>query len=84
MKRYPASKARAQLSRLLDAAEQGEVVAIERRGVRFTLRSDEHAVRRSAKRTPVLEVLDPAVAAGEWTWSRGPQGLRFRRKRSRR
>jgi antitoxin (DNA-binding transcriptional repressor) of toxin-antitoxin stability system len=81
MKRYTAAKARAQLSSLLDAAENGEVVAIERRGVRFTLRSEKPARRRKSK--PRLEIVDPALLDGEWTWASGARGLRLRLKRAR-
>ena len=80
MKRYTASKARAQLSSLLDAAENGEVVAIERGGVRFTLRSETRPRARKRKRVPRLEAVDPMVLAGEWTWSSGVRGLRIRPK----
>jgi antitoxin (DNA-binding transcriptional repressor) of toxin-antitoxin stability system len=79
MKRYTAAKARAHLASLLDAAEGGEVVAIERRGVRFTLRSEKRP-RKAAKRAARLEVVDRRVLVGEWTWSSGARGLRFRRK----
>ena len=83
MKRYTASKARAQLSSLLDAAENGEVVAIERGGVRFTLRSERRPLRQKSKRAPRLEAVDQMVLAGEWTWSSGVRGLRIRRKPAR-
>jgi antitoxin (DNA-binding transcriptional repressor) of toxin-antitoxin stability system len=83
MKRYTAAKARAQLSSLLDAAEDGEVVAIERRGVRFTLRSEKRPRQRRSKRAPKLAAVDRRVLAGEWTWSSGVQGLRLRRKPAR-
>ncbi len=39
MKRYTAAKARQQFSLLLDAAERGEPVIVERRGVRFRIRA---------------------------------------------
>jgi hypothetical protein len=83
MKRYTASKARAKLSSLLDAAEGGEVIAIERRGVRFTLRSERPRRARSRRRSRRLESVDPFVLEGEWTWSSGARGLRLRRKPAR-
>ena len=83
MKRYTAAKARAQLSSLLDDAENGEVVAIERRGVRFTLRSEKRSRKRTSKRTPKLAAVDRMVLAGEWTWSSGARGLRLQRKPAR-
>ncbi len=83
MKRYTAAKARARLSSLLDAAENGEVVAIERRGVRFTLRSEKRPSQRKSKPVPKLAAVDRRVLAGEWTWSSGVRGLRLRRKPAR-
>ena len=83
MKRYTAAKARTQLSSLLDAAENGEVVAIERRGVRFMLRSEQRPRQRKSKRPPRLESVDRMVLEGEWTWSSGARGLRIRRKPAR-
>lgn len=83
MKRYTAAKARAKLSSLLDAAEDGEVVAIERRGVRFTLRSEKRPQKRRTKRAPKLAAVDPMVLAGEWTWSSAGRGLRIQRKPAR-
>lgn len=83
MKRYSTAKARAELSTLLDAAEDGEVIVIERRGVRFSLRSEgEKKPRR--KRRSRIEHVDPLILEGEWTWSMGAGGVRLRRKTRRR
>ena len=79
MKRYTAAQARKNLAEVLDAAERGESVVIERRGVRFGVAAD-HSPRRPANGPPVLEILDPAVAEGQWTWELGAKGLRFRRR----
>jgi hypothetical protein len=57
------------------------VVAIERRGVCFTLRSEKHPRRKKAK--PRLEVVDRALLDGEWTWASGTRGLVLRRKPAR-
>jgi prevent-host-death family protein len=38
MKRYSASQARARLAEVLDAAQRGMPVVIERRGVRYVVR----------------------------------------------
>jgi prevent-host-death family protein len=75
MKRTTASGARQHLSELLDAAERGEQVVIERRGVQFVLVPQ----RRRPPRKPrvLVEILDPAVESGQWTWEPGPGGLRF-------
>lgn len=76
MKRYSAAQARQHLAELLDAAERGEPVIIERRGVRFALGTAATKVR--AKRVkPLFEVVDPALLDGQWTWESGPDGLSF-------
>ena len=78
MKRYTAAKARQQFSLLLNTAERGESVIIERRGVRFRIRVEQQPGLRSApRRVPVIEFVDPAVAAGRWGWDWEPEGLRF-------
>ncbi len=82
VKRYSTAKARAKLSTLLDAAENGEIIVIERRGVRFRLRSEEEKPRR--KRRSRIEHVDPLILEGDWTWSMGAGGLRLRRKSRRR
>ena len=61
---------------MLDAAERGEDVIIERRGVRYTLRV-EAGTSRPLRRRSVIEYVDPAVERGEWTWALGPDGLAF-------
>jgi len=78
MKRFTAAKARQQFSLLLDTAERGESVIIERRGVRFRIRAEQQpALRATSRRVPVIEFVDPAIAAGRWSWDWGPEGLRF-------
>jgi antitoxin (DNA-binding transcriptional repressor) of toxin-antitoxin stability system len=78
MKRYTAGQARAQLAHVLNAAERGEAVVIERRGVRFIVQADRP--RRRVVGRSVIEFADPAVIEGEWTWTSGRQGLRFSRR----
>jgi antitoxin (DNA-binding transcriptional repressor) of toxin-antitoxin stability system len=75
MKRYNAAQARANLSSLLDAAEAGEPVVIERRGVRFRLETDKG--RRPPRSSSVIEDVDPQVMEGNWEWQWGPDGLGF-------
>jgi prevent-host-death family protein len=78
MKRYSVTTARQRISDLLNAAEAGESVVIERRGVQFRLvavRSAEHPRRRNL----VLE-MDPAVEEGRFTWEAGESGLSFSRR----
>ena len=78
MKRYTAAKARQQFSLLLDTAERGESVVIERRGVRFRIRAErQSALKALPSRPPLIEFVDPAVTAGRWSWDWEPEGLRF-------
>ena len=81
MRRYTSSQARERLSDVLDAAERGEAVVIERRGARFSLRVERASRTPARRRLPAIEMLDPAVAAGEWTWTWKPGGLAFRGRR---
>jgi antitoxin (DNA-binding transcriptional repressor) of toxin-antitoxin stability system len=85
VRRYTASQARQRFADLLDAAERGEAVMIERGERRFVLTAEKRTRRKKAAPTRI-EWMDPAVTAGEWTWKLGPQGLAFRpqRRRSRR
>jgi len=84
MKRYTTAKARAEFSTLLDSAEDGETIVIERRGVRFSLRSEGEEKPRQHKRRSRIEHMDPLILEGEWTWNMGAGGLRLRRKSRRR
>ncbi len=77
MKRYTAATAKQQFSLLLDAVEQGESILIERRGVRFCLHTERQAGPKKTPRVAVIEIVDPAVVAGEWKWEWEPTGVRF-------
>lgn len=77
MKRYTVSQARMRISEVLDSAERGEAVFIDRQGVRFEVTLAKSKGKATKKRTPVLKILDRAVEAGDWTWSHGPDGLTF-------
>jgi antitoxin (DNA-binding transcriptional repressor) of toxin-antitoxin stability system len=78
MKRYTAAQARQQFADLLDAAERGRPVVIERRGVRFLVHAQPRGRhRRPARRKSIFESVDRAVAAGEWTWSWKAEGVSF-------
>jgi antitoxin (DNA-binding transcriptional repressor) of toxin-antitoxin stability system len=81
--RYTSSQVRERLADVLDAAERGEEVVVERRGVRFVIRAER--ARRSGRnaRQPMIEILDPAVAEGAWTWTFKSAGLTFLSKRRR-
>jgi hypothetical protein len=75
MKRYSVNQVRMRLAEALDSAERGEVVVIERRGIRFKLESTKPAPR--PRRAPTLRILDAAIETGDWTWKSGPDGLSF-------
>jgi antitoxin (DNA-binding transcriptional repressor) of toxin-antitoxin stability system len=82
MKRYTAAQARQHLSSVLDAAEAGEPVVIERRGVRFAVRPETKAAGR--RRASLVEWMDPAIEAGNWTWEWTSRGLLFSGRKPRR
>jgi len=82
VKHYRVSEARARFGDLLDEAEKGDAVVIERHGVRFTL-SAERPVGRSAAAAPLFTFVDPHVMSGQWSWASGARGLRFRPRRRR-
>jgi antitoxin (DNA-binding transcriptional repressor) of toxin-antitoxin stability system len=82
-KRYTVARVRERLSDALDEAEKGAEIFIERRGTRFRLTLDRPKPTRSSSRKPRIEVLDPAVAEGQWTWSWTPRGLSFKPRKRR-
>ena len=84
MKRYTVAEVRERLAEALDRADRGEPVVIERRGVRYELKSVRRAGTRAKRRPPQIEVLDAAVAAGEWQWAWDDDGLRFGPRATRR
>jgi hypothetical protein len=56
-------------------------VFIERKGVRYRLSLDTGKPRRT-RRASRIQVVDPAVAAGKWTWDGTATGVRFRARKS--
>lgn len=81
-KRYSVSHVRERLSEALDEADKGMAVFIERRGVRYQLtRASAPDRPRPAKRKPRIEILDPSIEAGTWTWAWTPDGVTFRGQR---
>ena len=77
MARYTASDARRQFFHLLDAAEKGEEVVLERHGVRFRLVLDGLPADESS--TSPLIIKDEEVLSGNWTWGTDEEGhLEFR------
>jgi antitoxin (DNA-binding transcriptional repressor) of toxin-antitoxin stability system len=77
MKMYTVATLRRRLADALDETERGVPVIIERRGVRYRL-SVETARPRRRVRQSIIEIVDPAVADGQWTWEWTTAGLRFR------
>jgi hypothetical protein len=55
-------------------------VIIERKGVRYRLALDKPASARKT-RPPRVDILDPAVAGGQWTWAWKSGGLTFKGQR---
>ena len=76
MKGFTVAEARARFGDLLDQAEQGNAVVIERHGVRFLLKAE--AGQHPAPPGKFFERLDPALERGEWSWDLTNAGARFR------
>lgn len=79
MKKYTVGMARERFAQALDEAQRGEPVFIERKGVTYRL-SVEKPAKAARSKKPYIEVMDPAVEAGLWTWDWSPGKLRFRSK----
>lgn len=69
------AEARARFGEVLDQAEAGTPVLIERRGVRFRVVVDD-APKRGAAAS--FAYVDDAVASGQWTWESGRSGVTFK------
>jgi hypothetical protein len=69
------------MAEVLDTAERGESVVIERQGIRFKIEATGESASR--KRVPTLEILDSSVETGDWTWQEGPGGLSFKPRKPR-
>jgi hypothetical protein len=82
MKSFKVAEARARLGELLDEAESGQTVFIERHGVRFILTADRKEAPAAPPASPIKWV-HPDVMSGQWTWDLSPKGLRFRPRRRR-
>lgn len=70
------AEARARFGELLDEAEQGRPVFIERRGVRFRLVAEPAEALKPVK-APLFDYVHRDVANGQWTWKPGAKGLAF-------
>jgi hypothetical protein len=82
MKGMKVAEARARFGELLDRAEQGHEVLIERKGVWFRLLAEANGGR--GKPAAVFDFVDPAVMDGQWTWKPGKAGLAFAPRRKKR
>ena len=74
---------RERLAEALDYADRGVPVVIERRGVRYRLSVDRPRTQRKTRQKPYIEIVDPAIEGGEWTWDWAPGTLRFKSGRAR-
>lgn len=77
MKKFMVREARAAFTDLLDAAERGEPVVIERRGVLFMLSATAPAKAR-VRRTAHIARADESILSGEWAWDWTPDGVILR------
>ena len=82
MKTLKVAEARARFGEILDEAENGTPVIIERRGVRFQLVAETDRPARPS--TPVFDFVDAGVMSGQWTWKPGAKGMAFAARRKRR
>jgi hypothetical protein len=76
VKMYTVATLRRRLADALDETERGVPVIIERRGVRYRLSVETATPRRRVPQS-IIEIVDPAVADGQWTWEWTTAGLRF-------
>ena len=86
MKTYTVGMVRERLAEALDDAQAGRPVFIERRGVIYRLSVEPPATGARPRRAkPAIEVLDPAIDRGIWTWDwrPGAKGLRLGTRRRR-
>ena len=86
MRRFTVSEARARFGDVLDEADRGETVIIERRGVQYAVKIHPFPTEKTAPESKYFEWIDPVVMSGQWTWTLTKNGLRFtpRRPRKRR
>lgn len=79
-KRYAVAAARARFKALLDQAERGENVIVERYGVQFRVVPRAEKTRRRP-RPPLIDYADPAILSGRWRWAWRPGGLQLNTRR---
>ena len=71
------STARERIADVLDEVERTGGAVIERGDVQYVITVKRPAARRRT-RPPAIEIVDPAVASGEWRWEMTAGGLRFK------
>ncbi len=81
MKKYTVGMVRERLSEALDEAQRGEPVVIQRQGVQYRLTVEPARPRRKKAAAPRIEIVDPAVAGGQWTWDWSDGQLEFQPRR---
>ena len=81
MKHFKVAEARARFGDVLDEAERGVPVYIERRGVRFKVIAEIGAAQRTPPPAEVFSFIDADVMSGNWTWTAGARGLKFSPRR---
>jgi len=77
MKRYPVSMARERMADMLDEVERTGAAVIERGDVQYVI-TVKRPAKRSRVRTAIIEVIDPAVAAGQWRWDWAGGNIAFK------
>lgn len=82
MTHFKVAEARARFGEVLDEAESGGPVFIERRGVRFRVVVEPSQPAGKSK-SDLFEFVDPDVLKGQWTWKAGAKGLSFAPRRRR-
>lgn len=83
MEHLKVAEARARFGEVLDEAEKGTPVLIERRGVRFRVVAEKGSPVKGSK-PALFDFVDAGVMAGQWTWKAGAKGLAFTPRRKRR
>jgi antitoxin (DNA-binding transcriptional repressor) of toxin-antitoxin stability system len=83
MKHLKVAEARARFGEILDEAEKGATVIIERRDVRFRLVAEPQQPSDGSK-IALFDFVDPAVMTGQWTWKAASKGVAFSPRRKRR
>ena len=83
MKHLKVAEARARFGEILDEAEKGATVIIERRDVRFRLVAEPQRPSDGSK-AALFDFVDPAVMTGQWSWKTGSKGVAFAPRRKRR